>query len=383
MATTGDGQGSVSVPRAVSQFGGFNVPEATGGAYQQGVPDRPTGTSVNVTVLPMVTSLGLGTERADLPKPTSTAGNGNPETTSRQIQQGVPDLPRPNSGGGDPRAAISLTSGPQLGRPGDPMPTSYGAENKGTGVPVPTSGKMAPDAPPVTTSRPMPQATSGQAVNATENAQGGAAAGRAVVSYPAVELPQPNSGARLDSEALEAIKAEGLKAKAKGTTDDRKDALLEKKPSSVSQQATHVEAPPQRSIPAVTVKQTVHQVREALTNLVGAAGIHSAVVTLADESLGEVRIKVTSRGKRVDAEIVASDEAVRTLLRTHRHEFELAVTQKGFELGSFQTGREGGNTNQAQAPTTSTPSPTSRTNVAAPVTASRPSASDNGLDVVI
>ncbi len=190
---------------------------------------------------------------------------------------------------------------------------------------------------------------------------------------------------RHESKGSEALAAEELKAKDKVSAPDL-DALLQKKPEATSGQAvpiTHTERSAPKTLAPLMVRETIQQVREAFVSLIGQAGIHTAALTLADESLGDVRIKVSSRGKRINAEITASDEAVRSLLRTHRQEFELAVTQKGFELGSFLTGSDSGGGKQAHSPTTHAHAAPMTRHEAAPSTGARPSLSSSGLDVVI
>ncbi|MGE3128230.1 MAG: flagellar hook-length control protein FliK, partial [Fimbriimonadaceae bacterium] len=390
------------VPQPVSQgVAPPNGPQLTSQGLQHGMPDvpKPHGDGASARV-PRPNSQGLQHGMTDVPKPASNGStitivpqpasqgvappNGS-QLTSQGLQHGMTDVPKPASNG----STITIVPQPvsQGGAPPNaPQLTSQGLQLGMPDLPSLTSGWQ--QAAPVATNHDQPQPAKEAP---TETGVGPrplqASDSRATGPNPAVELPKPTSGATVSASDLGALKSEGIKAnaKAKNETTDQ-DALLGKKPEVASQPSatvTQFEAAPPRTLAPAVAKETVQQVREAFAHLIGQAGIHTAAVTLADEALGEVRIRVTSRGKRINAEIAAADEAVRTLLRTHRQEFELAVTQKGFELGSFQTHSDGGSPKQAQAPTAHTPVGSSHGQEPAPTTATRPLTSDTGLDVVI
>jgi hypothetical protein len=135
---------------------------------------------------------------------------------------------------------------------------------------------------------------------------------------------------------------------------DKADALLLKKP-----------------------EEARREVREAILALVGSAVVRTASVRVSDEEHGVVEVRVRTRGRTVEAEVLAAEPAVRTLLQAHRQEIAAAVAERGFDLGSF-TARD----HQPSAtPTPPRAAPVSSQRDEPPAPNSRPSSA--GLDLVI
>lgn len=87
-------------------------------------------------------------------------------------------------------------------------------------------------------------------------------------------------------------------------------------------------------------QKVIMQTSDAMSDLAAAKRPGSVVIKLNPEDLGSLTVRVRSTGSRIEANVTASNDAVREALHAHRADLVHGVESRGFSLGSLQIGQE-------------------------------------------
>lgn len=96
-------------------------------------------------------------------------------------------------------------------------------------------------------------------------------------------------------------------------------------------------------LPTITkeaAQKVILQTSDAMSDLAAAKRPGSVIIKLNPDELGSLTVRVKSTGSTIEANVTASNEAVREALHAHRADLVKGVESKGFSLGSLQIGNE-------------------------------------------
>lgn len=154
------------------------------------------------------------------------------------------------------------------------------------------------------------------------------------------------SGQTIESQVAEpAIRATGkAEAMATGTDEpesvaDRPEPVVDHKHEATSVSPSSIERPAIRPVGQVRpeeVRIVTHQIADRIERLQEGRSPATVTIHLDPQDLGSVTLTVRSLGRLIDADVSASNEAVRAALEQNRPQLAQAVESRGYTMGSLQ-----------------------------------------------